>query len=71
MTQPSIWTALLGYFLVRFFYAGDAFDANHVLGLCLVVLTARGFSALTELRHRPPVIERRPQREAYARSTAV
>ena len=71
MTEPSIWTALLGYFLVRFFYAGDAFDANHVLGLCLVVLTARGFSALTELRHRPPVIERRPQREAYARSTAV
>ena len=71
MTEPSIWTALLGYFLVRFFYAGDAFDANHVLGLCLVVLTARGFSALTELRHRPPVIERRPQREAYARSTAA
>ena len=71
MAEPSIWTALLGYFLVRFFYAGDAFDANHVLGLCLVVLTARGFSALTELRHRPPVIERRPQREAYARSTAV
>jgi len=71
MTQPSIWTALLAYFLVRFFYAGDAFDANHVLGLCLVVLTARGFSALTELRHRPPVIERRPQREAYARSTAA
>ena len=71
MTEPSIWTALLAYFLVRFFYAGDAFDANHVLGLCLVVLTARGFSALTELRHRPPVIERRPQREAYARSTAA
>ena len=71
MAEPSIWTALLGYFLVRFFYAGDAFDANHVLGLCLVVLTARGFSALTELRHRPPVIERRPQREAYARSTAA
>jgi hypothetical protein len=71
MTEPSIWTALLGYFLVRFFYAGDAFDAFHVLGLCLVVLTARGFSALTELRHRPPVIERRPQREAYARSTAA
>jgi hypothetical protein len=71
MTEPSIWTALLAYFLVRFFYAGDAFDANHVLGLCLVVLTARGFSALTDLRHRPPVIERRPQREAYARSTAA
>jgi hypothetical protein len=71
MAEPSIWTALLVYFLVRFFYAGDAFDANHVLGLCLVVLTARGFSALTELRHRPPVIERRPQREAYARSTTA
>jgi hypothetical protein len=71
MAEPSIWTALLGYFLVRFFFAGDAFDANHVLGLCIVVLTARGFSALTELRHRPPVIERRPQREAYARSTAA
>lgn len=71
MAEPSIWTALLAYFLVRFFFAGDAFDANHVLGLCIVVLTARGFSALTELRHRPPVIERRPQREAYARSTAA
>jgi hypothetical protein len=71
MAEPSIWTALLGYFLVRFFFAGDAFDANHVLGLCGVVLTARGFSALMELRHRPPVIERRPQREAYARSTTA
>jgi hypothetical protein len=71
MTVPSIWTALLGYFLVRFYFAGDAFDAFHVLGLCLVVLTARGFAALTELRHRPPVIERRRQREAYARSTTA
>jgi hypothetical protein len=71
MAEPSIWTALLGYFLVRFFYAGDAFDAFHVLGLCLVVLTARGFSGLTELRHRPPVIDRRPQRAAYARSTSA
>jgi hypothetical protein len=42
-----------------------------VLGLCAVVLTARGFSALTVLRHRPPVIEPRPQREAYARSTTA
>jgi hypothetical protein len=71
MAEPSIWTALLVYFLVRWFFAGDAFDANHVLGLCIVVLTARGFSGLTELRHRPPVIERRAQREAYARSTAA
>jgi hypothetical protein len=71
MSVPSIWTALLGYFLVRFYFAGDAFDAFHVLGLCLVVLTARGFSALTELRHRPPVVDRRPQREAYARSTSA
>lgn len=71
MAEPSIWTALLGYFLVRFYFAGDAFDAFHVLGLCVVVLTARGFSGLTALRHRPPVIERRPQREAYARSTTA
>ncbi|HEY7152181.1 MAG TPA: hypothetical protein VH391_10910 [Solirubrobacterales bacterium] len=71
MTQPSIWTALLVYFLVRWYFAGDAFDANHVLGLCIVVLTARGFSALLELRHRPAVIEPGGQREAYARSTTA
>ncbi len=34
----SIWTVLLAYFLLRFSFGGDAFDAFHVLGLALVVL---------------------------------
>ena len=59
MAEPSIWTALLAYFLLRFFFAGDAFDAFHTLGLCLVVLTARGFNWAIEIIHRPPEAKRR------------
>lgn len=33
---------LLSYFLLRFFFGGDSFDAFHVLGLLLLLTSARG-----------------------------
>lgn len=42
MRVGSIWTVLITYFAVRFFFAGDAFDAHHVLGLCLLMGVAYG-----------------------------
>jgi hypothetical protein len=59
MTEPSIWTVLLAYFLVRFFFAGDAFDAFHVLGLGIVVLVGRTFSSVVAVLHRRPEARRR------------
>ena len=61
MREPSIFTALLAYFFVRFFFAGDAFDAFHVIGLCLVVVFARTFTSAVNLLHRPPEVSRRLQ----------
>ena len=59
MREPSIWTALLVYLVVRFLFAGDAFDFFHVLGLCLLVVFARSVAAVIRLLHRPPEV--RPQ----------
>jgi hypothetical protein len=59
MREPSIWTALLVYLVVRFLFAGDAFDFFHVLGLCLLVVFARAVAQVISLLHRPA--EGRPQ----------
>lgn len=47
MRVGSIWTVLLSYFAVRFFVAGDAFDAHHVLGLCLLIGIASGLARIS------------------------
>ena len=53
MRTPSMATTLLSYFLLRFFFAGDAFDAFHVLGLALVLLGASGIGSIAKaLLHR-------------------
>lgn len=59
MIEPSVWSALLVYFLMRFFFAGDAFDAFHVLGLCIVFVFARTVRGVLGLLHRPPESARR------------
>jgi O-antigen/teichoic acid export membrane protein len=72
MAEPSIWTVLIAYFLTRFYFAGDAFDAFHTLGLCLVVLLGRGFNWAVAIIHRPPEAKRRLQTATRAREpTAV
>jgi hypothetical protein len=38
---------LLSYFLLRFSFGGDSFDAFHVLGLLLLLLSARGVVRVT------------------------
>ena len=62
LRRPSIWTALLAYFLLRFFFGGDAFDAFHVLGLALLVLAAWavGSVARTILRRPEPGVAPAP-----------
>jgi hypothetical protein len=66
MREPSIWTALLTYFIVRFCVAGDAFDAFHVLGLCLLVLFARTVTSFINVLWRPPETKTKQQVQASA-----
>ena len=53
--------ALLTYFLLRFFFGGDAFDAFHVLSLFALLLAARGIAriAVGLMRGSPPGFEPR------------
>jgi hypothetical protein len=65
MIEPSIWTVLLAYFLLRFSFAGDAFDAFHVVGLCIVMIVARTLSGAVGVLQRQP-----GRRQGFQRSPA-
>jgi hypothetical protein len=54
----SVGCLLLTYFLVRFTFGGDAFDAFNVLTLLALVLLARGIAALAAVVLRRPRVPR-------------
>jgi len=61
LSADSLLTVLWTYFLLRFFFAGDAFDAFHVLGLLLLSVFASGLATVLPVardRDRPEPVPR-------------